>query len=65
MKNRRIGQSVVELANRAKLADPLVQYTRIRESDELANPVLQSQIARMFYKAVGISSGRSSLYHVT
>jgi len=34
------------LANRAKLADPLVQYTRIRESDGLANPVLQTSSGR-------------------
>ena len=40
-KNRRIGQFVGELANRAKLANSLVQYTRIRESERLANPVLQ------------------------
>jgi hypothetical protein len=32
MKNRRIGQYVGGLANRAKLANPLVQHTRIRES---------------------------------
>jgi hypothetical protein len=48
MKNRRIGQFVGRLANLAKLADPLVQYTRIRESARLANPVLQYTSIRQF-----------------